>query len=166
MQLVTVTDNDCEALFDQQATHWQGDSIGIEGIMPVTVAARALYQEASPGELRGANQPLWAQQRIEQDHFHGLLYVDAGLPVFSGHFPGNPILPGVILIHWSITSAADTFEQTPKTAFAGMSRIKFKSPVKPGAWLKLQLTRSDSSVRFVFADNQGACTEGRLQYHG
>lgn len=112
------------------------------------------------------DKPLWVQCNFDPHHFEGLLYVDASLAVFSGHFPGNPILPGIVQIDWAISVTERTFPNCPDTAFSRMSRIKFKSPIQPGAWLKLQLSLREDKVTFAYRNHQGACTEGVLHYHG
>lgn len=166
MKVVEVADVECEGLFKQQATTYQAQPIGVHGVLPVSAEASPLYQGVSADRLVAANQPLWIHREQDANHFDGLLFVDPTLAVFAGHFPGNPILPGVVLIDWATASAAAAFSETPATAFAGLSRVKFKSPVGPGAWLRLALTAKDGVVGFTFSDNRGVCTAGRLQYHG
>ncbi len=112
------------------------------------------------------NQPRWLERTWDEAHFVGLLALDDSLPVFAGHFPGNPLLPGVLQIDWAITAAAEAFSGLPDTAFSGMSRIKFKSPVRPGARLELSLTHADNVVSFSYRENGDVRTEGRLHYHG
>lgn len=52
----------------------------------------------------------------------------------NGHFPGNPIVPGVILCEMMAQSACVLFgnEQKGLTLFTGMNNVKFKRPVRPG----------------------------------
>lgn len=59
----------------------------------------------------------------------------ANEPVFAGHFPGNPLLPGALLIDWAV----DTFNRrTGRTAGHGTIRqAKFPSPARPGVPLTL-----------------------------
>ena len=52
-----------------------------------------------------------------------------------GHFPEAPVVPGVILCEMaSQASYAITAEETrgKLTLFAGMDRVRFKAPVRPG----------------------------------
>ena len=63
--------------------------------------------------------------RVPEDH-----------PAFAGHFPGHPILPGVVLLDRAICLA-----QAPGTeAGLTVSQCKFLSPVGPGALLSFVLT--------------------------
>ncbi len=53
----------------------------------------------------------------------------------QGHFPEAPVVPGVILCEMaSQASCAITAEETrgKLTLFAGMDRVRFKAPVRPG----------------------------------
>ena len=53
----------------------------------------------------------------------------------QGHFPGNPILPGVIQCEMAAQTCAVLFAERLKgklPLFAGMNNVKFKRPIKPG----------------------------------
>jgi ApeI dehydratase len=116
-------------------------------------------------ELPSVTSPWWAQRQAGQRHFRGIMWVDDSLPYFTGHFPGKPILPGVVQIQWALDTADEVFPDTPATRFAGMSQIKFKTPIEPGTWLQLTLAQQQHTVTFEVADGQSVRTQGRLQYH-
>ncbi len=159
MALVEITEAQSEILFAEQAQSWRGQSIGRDGVLPVTRTRK------SPHGL-SPNQPWWVHRSGDPQSFSGLLWVAPDMPVFDGHFPNNPILPGVLQIDWAITAAADAFEATPPTGFARMSQIKFLHPISPGNWLKLNLTREGTSVAFDYHLPEHVCTKGKLQYRG
>jgi len=58
-------------------------------------------------------------------------------PQFTGHWPGNPVMPGVLMLE-AMAQVGGIFlmseaENAGKTAFfAGMDNIKFRRPVVPG----------------------------------
>ena len=63
---------------------------------------------------------------------------------FKGHFPGNPIMPGVLMIEALAQTGAVAIlsqeENKGKNAlFGGINNLKFKKQVKPGDRLKLEV---------------------------
>lgn len=64
-------------------------------------------------------------------------------PYFAGHFPGNPVMPGVLIIEALAQTGAVAILSQPewkgKTAyFAGINQAKFKQKVVPGDMLILE----------------------------
>lgn len=64
-------------------------------------------------------------------------------PFFAGHFPGNPVMPGVLIIEALAQTGAVAILSQPefqgKTAyFAGINSAKFKQKVLPGDTLRLE----------------------------
>jgi 3-hydroxyacyl-[acyl-carrier-protein] dehydratase len=69
--------------------------------------------------------------------YRAQLRVLAGHPSFPGHFPGHPILPGVLLLQ-RVMSLAETSFDIP-LAGCRLNNIKFLSPVAPGDEIDVQL---------------------------
>ena len=74
-------------------------------------------------------------------------------PYFAGHFPGNPVMPGVLIIEALAQTGAAAILSLPenrgKTAyFAGIDKAKFKQMVRPGDVLTLetQIIRTKGSI--------------------
>jgi UDP-N-acetylglucosamine acyltransferase len=72
--------------------------------------------------------------------------VTVGEEFFQGHFPGSPLMPGVLMIE-ALTQAAAVLvlerEQAPQTARAflrGVNSAKFRKQVVPGDRLRLEVT--------------------------
>lgn len=66
-----------------------------------------------------------------------LCRVDPSLDIFRGHFPGNPILPGVVMLEW-LQQLSESQGAFP--AVCSWKKVKFLSPVKPGTVLAFRLT--------------------------
>ncbi|QRN04552.1 3-hydroxyacyl-ACP dehydratase FabZ [Legionella sp. MW5194] len=68
-------------------------------------------------------------------------------PFFTGHFPGNPIMPGVLMLEALAQASAilSNLSRTPKEGheflyyFAGIDNAKFKHVVTPGDQLRLEV---------------------------
>jgi len=72
----------------------------------------------------------------------------------DGHFPGNPVVPGVILCEILAQSAClllpvETVRGTTPY-FTGISSAKFKSPVKPGDLIITECAISRARPPFYF----------------
>jgi 3-hydroxyacyl-[acyl-carrier-protein] dehydratase len=69
-------------------------------------------------------------------------------PFFQGHFPGNPVMPGVMILEALAQAAAilsfKTFNHVSTENllyyFVGIDRARFKKPVGPGDVLALEVT--------------------------
>jgi 3-hydroxyacyl-[acyl-carrier-protein] dehydratase len=65
--------------------------------------------------------------------------------VFEGHFPGNPVFPGVLIIEAMAQAAgiaAHAIEKNPDerwVLFAGIDKARFKRPVVPGDQLMIDV---------------------------
>ncbi len=82
----------------------------------------------------------------------------------SGHFPGNPVVPGVILLEMMAQSAGvlmsgETDGLTPY--YTGLDNVKFRKPVKPGDLLEFHCKISNIKKPFVFAEGKGF-VDGKL----
>ncbi|SMG16937.1 AMP-binding protein [Paraburkholderia susongensis] len=109
---------------------------------------------AAAFEPRAEGMEVLAEAR-RGDTLHYELRVPPTLVHFSGHFPGLPILPGVVQVDWAVRLAAGHWPQV--RALASVDRLKFMAPVPPRAVLKLTLTYDAARRRVQFAYR----TEGR-----
>lgn len=69
--------------------------------------------------------------------------------LFNGHFPGNPVMPGVLIVEALAQTGAVALLSLPefkgKTAyFGGIKSAKFRKVVRPGDSLRLEVTLEDS----------------------
>lgn len=72
----------------------------------------------------------------------------------KGHFPGNPIVPGVILCEMMAQNACVLMQgkitENCIPVYTGLNNVKFRSPVRPGdtVELKCEITRSKHPFYF------------------
>jgi 3-hydroxyacyl-[acyl-carrier-protein] dehydratase len=77
----------------------------------------------------------------------GIKNVTANEPHFTGHFPGRPVMPGVLIIEGmaqtagAIASAVQSLDQPPTVLFLTIDKAKFRKPVLPGDTLEYRVTR-------------------------
>lgn len=91
------------------------------------------------------------------------LRVTPELTHFCGHFPVQPILPGVVEIDWAVRLAERHFS-LPRQRFSQLKNVKFTSPVLPGTVLDCILNWSEEKARleFSFAADERACSAGQI----
>lgn len=74
----------------------------------------------------------------------GIKNVTINEPFFTGHFPGNPIMPGVLIIEALAQVAAilgfRSGVQGDTVYFMSIEKAKFRKPVVPGDCLRLEIT--------------------------
>lgn len=66
------------------------------------------------------------------------LPIAADHPAYAGHFPGRPILPGVVLLDAALYALAACLDRQDTTG--QLKSAKFHSPVQPGEALTLHAT--------------------------
>jgi 3-hydroxyacyl-[acyl-carrier-protein] dehydratase len=85
----------------------------------------------------------------------GIKNVTYNEPFFPGHFPGRPIMPGVLIMEaMAQTAGVLVFKSLPEedhkkpVFFLGMDNVRFRKTVTPGDQLRLELeiTRQRQSI--------------------
>ena len=76
----------------------------------------------------------------------GIKNVTINEPQFQGHFPGNPIFPGVLMIEGMAQTAgvlciAATGAQPKSVFFLTIDKAKFRKPVRPGDTVEYHMKR-------------------------
>ena len=101
------------------------------------------------------NMLLIDEATLEDGKAHGKYKVRGDEWFLDGHFPGNPVVPGVILCEILGQSACVLLEgeiaagATPY--FTGITSARFKSPVKPGDVIETECVLTKSKPPFYFA---------------
>lgn len=89
--------------------------------------------------------------------------VSANEPQFTGHFPDNPVMPGVLIIEAMAQAGAVAALSHPQYAgklvlFAGVDSCRFKRIVRPGDLLRLEV--SLDRIRRGIGRGSGRATVG------
>ena len=74
----------------------------------------------------------------------GIKNVTINEPFFQGHFPGNPIMPGVLIVEalaqvGAIALLTDEVNKGKLAVFAGIDNVRFKKQVTPGDTLRMEV---------------------------
>lgn len=86
--------------------------------------------------------------------------IDEALPVFEGHFPGNPLLPGVMLLDHLLSAmrAAD-----PSLDVAEIADARFLKPLRPGQRFTLSWEQREQDLRFRCESEGFEIARGRVR---
>lgn len=85
----------------------------------------------------------------------GIKNVTLNEPFFAGHFPGAPVMPGVLIVEAMAQTAgvmmlANLPDRESKLVFfTGINAAKFRRPVVPGDQLRLELTVLRLRPRYI-----------------
>lgn len=82
-----------------------------------------------------------------------------------GHFPQNPIVPGVILCEILAQSACvlmrDAMDEGKIPMYTGLDKVRFRSPVRPGDTVETRCRIRRTKPPFYFASGE-VTVDGRL----
>jgi 3-hydroxyacyl-[acyl-carrier-protein] dehydratase len=100
----------------------------------------------------------------------GIKQVTINEPFFQGHFPGYPVMPGVLIVEAmaqvggvAVLSAEDYRDKL--ALFAGIDNVRFKRQVRPGDTLRLEVELQQ--IRRGIGMGSGTATvEGELACRG
>jgi 3-hydroxymyristoyl/3-hydroxydecanoyl-(acyl carrier protein) dehydratase len=108
--------------------------------------------------------PIVAQKATESS-LCLVLNIDTELDWFRGHFPGTPVLPGIVQLHWAVVLAKEHFAIVGEPC--DILRLKFKSVVVPPIEIELSLSRKNATdIDFACTSSEHQHSEGRLRFVG
>jgi 3-hydroxymyristoyl/3-hydroxydecanoyl-(acyl carrier protein) dehydratase len=107
-------------------------------------------------------EPQVLSTRREADQLHMQLRIPRDLDVLAGHFPGLPIVPGVVLMKWAIDFGRREFALTG--TFQRLAGVKFMRIMPLDADVNLTLSRAGDELSFEYDDAGKSCVQGRVRF--
>ncbi len=86
-------------------------------------------------------------------------HIAASHPALPGHFPGRPIVPGVVLLDRIAAAAERGFGRR----LVALPEVKFRRPLAPGATVRLRLERTTDGARFALHCGAEEIARGTLE---
>ena len=98
----------------------------------------------------------------------GIKNVSVNEPFFPGHFPGHPVMPGVLIIEAMAQVAcilailsSDESVRSKVTYFASIDKARFRKPVVPGDQLRFEI-EATGCKRGIWIFSAKAFVDGKL----
>jgi UDP-3-O-[3-hydroxymyristoyl] N-acetylglucosamine deacetylase/3-hydroxyacyl-[acyl-carrier-protein] dehydratase len=103
----------------------------------------------------------------------GIKNVTVNEPFFQGHFPGNPVMPGVLQLEAMAQVGAIMLMDMPENQgkipyFMSMDKVKFRRPVHPGDQMRIEIevirlrSRMSACLARVLVEDQ-LCSEAEIR---
>jgi 3-hydroxymyristoyl/3-hydroxydecanoyl-(acyl carrier protein) dehydratase len=80
-------------------------------------------------------------------------------PCLEGHFPGNSVVPGTVVLEKVIKALA---KKLPTAKVSEVVSAKFLSPLKPGETFSLRISQQAGAVQFACSRDGQLIASGRL----
>ena len=120
-------------------------------------------------------EPMLLVDEIEVDEegvAHGKYHVRGDEFFLQGHFPGNPVVPGVILCEIMAQACGlllgdAIVGKTPM--YTGLDKVRFRAPVRPGDTLEITAHVEKRVANFYFTKAEARvddklCVQGNLSF--
>ncbi len=130
------------------------------------VPRRVVHVDAFPreatGKLTAGMLARFARETLAR--LDGVAFeVPADHPAFAGHFPGHPLLPGVVLLSWVMEALAAMPTLAERLgASPSIEQVKFLAPVGPGQRVRVRLEAGTRGVAFEVTRGETVVARGNL----
>lgn len=88
--------------------------------------------------------------------------VDLNHPALEGHFPGHPIVPGVVILDHVITAFRK--DRGCSCTIHKIPSVKFLSPLEPGVRIEFTFDLSNNFARFTGKCDGKTIVSGQLEF--
>ena len=95
---------------------------------------------------------------------HGRYHARGDEWFFDGHFPGNPVMPGVVQCEIAAQASCMLFQEEMKgkiAYYAGIDKVRFRKMVRPGDTMEITYTLQRQKMN-IFVVKGEARVEGEL----
>lgn len=107
-------------------------------------------------------QPEYISQEVTENQVALDLLIPEDLHYFNGHFPGAPVLPGVVQTHWAIEQLAKYFGIDAQ-GVESFSNLKFQLMIRPNYKIRLELKQiNESKYSFSYSSHIGQHSSGKV----
>ena len=86
-------------------------------------------------------------------------HIAADHPTLPGHFPGAPVVPGVVLLDRVVA----TVERIWQAQVCGLPQVKFLRPLLPGQLAQLTIEGDAAGMRFRIVEGTHSVASGLIQ---
>jgi 3-hydroxyacyl-[acyl-carrier-protein] dehydratase len=103
--------------------------------------------------LLGSQWSLLKEIKVSNHNYiKALADVSADSPWFSGHFPGEPILPGIALVYMAEQAIVqDALAKGEQVLLHTLKRVRFTRPVRPGETLSMNISGEEAGEEILFS---------------
>jgi len=135
--------------------------------LPINAQGKTTFAELSALLQRESHRATQPRKRLIEKNSREAIFelvAPRNLLYFDGHFPGRPILPGVVQIDWVITCGRQCFDLPP--LFRGVHALKFQRVIPPETPVRLELVydRAKSFLSFQITSELGRHAMGRILF--
>ena len=92
-----------------------------------------------------------------------IVTIGANHPSLPGHFPGHPVVPGVVMLGEIMNAIREIVKENIE--FVGLPSAKFLSPLNPGEPLTIRLDQQgEGAAEFTCTTGSRLIASGSLRY--
>lgn len=103
--------------------------------------------------------PALLTTRVTTDSICEQFHIAASHPALPGHFPGDPIVPGVVMLEHVAAAVRRAFG----AEVAGLPQVKFLCPLRPDQSVELRVDRDGAGAKFCIHRGQELVASGTLE---